>query len=61
MLGIVGVDRTVGESFTINYENPQFKKLINGTISELNLRVLDQDDNQINNNLPIEIILQIIK
>ena len=35
------------------------KKLINGTISELNLRILDQDGNQINSNLPIEIILQI--
>ena len=61
LLGIVPVsDKPFGSAVSLHFEHPHFKKLTNGTISELEIYVTDENNQMINNHdLPINIVLEI--
>jgi hypothetical protein len=63
LIGVITVrNNAFGENTTIQYEHPAFRKLANGTVSELSVHVRDRRNNKIDNtNLPIDIMLQFIK
>lgn len=54
-------DTPFGKSFTLRYDKPEFRELINGTISELAVRVTDENNREIDNHgLPMSIVLEFI-
>ena len=62
LLAIVPVsDRPFGKAVACRFECPVFKKLINGCITELSVRITDENDTVLNNHdLPIttELLIQ---
>lgn len=53
-------DESFGETRTINFENPQFRRLRSGCIQELTVRVLDADGSDISTNTqPFSVTLEI--
>jgi hypothetical protein len=63
LIGVITMQNNAfGENSIFEYGHPQFRKLTNGTVSELTLRVRDKHNNKIyNNNMPIDIMLEIIE
>lgn len=61
LIGVVPItDKPFGESVTVRYEHPEFRQLINGTISELEVRITDENNRQLDNHgLPISVVLEI--
>lgn len=62
LIGVVPVgDKTFGDTVNVHYEHPEFRNLADGTISELEIRVTDENNNIIENHgLPISIVLEFI-
>ena len=61
LLTSVGIDNTaLGSIRTIKFDNPEYKLMKNGTIDEFKVKLMDSNNNLIqNNNLPISIVLHI--
>ena len=54
-------NREFGDVITARFEQPEYKSLVNDTISELKLEARDEKNNKINNNgFPISCVLEII-
>lgn len=61
ILAVVPVEnKSFGDITTVRFENPEYKLLNNGTISELKLTIRDEDGKKITNNLQINCVLEII-
>jgi hypothetical protein len=61
LLGVIGVGcRPFGDTVSINWPNPEFKRLQCGTLDELRVFVLDDTGQQLDNHgLPISAVLEI--
>ena len=54
-------NKKFGDIVSVRFEQPEYKKLSHGNISELSMLVCDENGNMINNNgLPISCVLEII-
>ena len=61
ILAVVPVEnKAFGDITTVRFEHPEYKLLKNGTIDELKLTIRDEYGKKINNNLPINCVLEII-
>ena len=62
LLTRIGIPQhSFGKINTFQISCPEYKKLINGSITELNIEILDNNNKKVkNNNLPITILLHII-
>ena len=55
------VNKEFGDITTVRFENPEYKCLINDTITELKLEIRDENNKKIINHLPINCVLELIK
>ena len=54
-------NKSFGDIVTVRFENPEFKRLKNGAITELKLIVKDKKNNVVDNHgLPMSCVLEII-
>lgn len=61
LLTVIPVEnKEFGENISVRVENPEYKYLVNGEITELKLEIRDEDNNKIKNHLPINCVLEII-
>ena len=62
ILSVVPIEnKQFGDIISVRFERPEYKCLVNGTISELKLEIRDENNDKINNhNLPINCVLEII-
>ena len=62
LLGVVPIEnKKFGDITTFRFEHPEYKTLMNGTISEFKLTIRDENGKQINNNeMPISCVLEVI-
>lgn len=62
ILSVVPIEnKQFGDIISERFERPEYKCLMNGTISELKLEIRDENNDKINNhNLPINCVLEII-
>lgn len=61
LLTVIPVEnKEFGENITIRFEQPEYKYLVNGEITELKLEIRDEENKKIINRLPITCILEII-
>ena len=62
LLAVIPIEnKEFGDVVSVRFENPEFKHLSNGTITELNVTVRDENGHKINNHgLPMSTVLEII-
>ncbi len=61
LLAVIPVEnKEFGEIITMRLEHPEYKCLINDTISELKIEIRDENNKKIINSLPISCVLEII-
>ena len=61
VLTVIPVEnKEFGDITTMRFEHPEYKCLMNGTITELKLEIRDENNNKIINHLPINCVLEII-
>ena len=61
LLTVIPVEnKEFGDNITVRFEHPEYKRLVNGDITELKLEIRDENNNKIINHLPINCVLEII-
>ena len=61
VLSVIPVEnKEFGDITTVRFEQPEYKNLMNGAITELKIEIRDENNNKINNHLPINCVLEII-
>jgi hypothetical protein len=61
LLAVIPIEnKDFGDITTVRFEHPEYKSLINDTISELTLEIRDEKNNKIINHLPTSCVLEII-
>jgi len=61
LLTVIPVEnKEFGDNISVRFENPEYKYLVNGEITELKLEIRDEENNKIKNHLPINCVLEII-
>lgn len=61
VLSVIPVEnKEFGDITTVRFEHPEYKCLRNGAITELKIEIRDENNNKINNHLPINCVLEII-
>lgn len=62
LLTVIPVEnKEFGDVITVRFENPEYKCLVNDVITEFKLEIRDENNNKINNKLPVVCILELIK
>lgn len=60
LLAVIPIEnKNFGDIITVRFEHPEYKCLINGTISELIVEIRDENNKKINNHLPTSCVLEI--
>ena len=61
LLAVIPIEnKDFGDIITVRFEHPEYKCLINDTISELTLEIRDENNKKIINHLPTSCVLEIL-
>ena len=55
------MNKEFGDIITVRFEHPEYKCLMNDSITELKLEIRDENNDKIINRLPINCVLELIK